>query len=259
MPRRRRFQSAGVPVHVMGRGCRGQPLFARDVDREHFLYLVGEVVAEFEWEVFDWVLMTNHHHLLVQPTKPNLSAGMHRLHFMFSQRWNEREESRGHVFFRRFESVPLFRRDAPERVMRYIDLNPVRAGLCRNPGDWRWGGYRALVGLDPPRPFHVADAGLREAIGGTDTLTAARWRYARRVSHGLPAIRGCGKPDDVRPTLAEILVPGDIDSIRVARDVWGFSLREIAPLVGCSHVTVHRWLEDADLSSSPPAMERWRA
>ena len=242
MPRRPRYQQPGVPLHVMGRGCRGQPIFGTDADREHFLVLLGHVAEEFGWTVFDWVLMTNHHHLVLQLEEPNLSLGMHRLHFMFGQRWNERAESTGHVFFRRYTSVPLFRRAASEAVMRYVDLNPVRAGLCANPGDWRWGGYRAIIGLDEPRRFHAAEAGLREAIGGTDSLEAARWRYARKVAFDLPAMRGCGSPSDTRPSLAEVLVPGNLESIREAIDVWGYALRDIGSHIGCSHVTVQRWL-----------------
>lgn len=65
MPRPPRAQPIDIPLHIIGRGCRGIPVLGDDDSRGHFVYLLNEVVKQYEWRVLDWVLMSNHHHLVV--------------------------------------------------------------------------------------------------------------------------------------------------------------------------------------------------
>jgi|688.fasta_scaffold326564_2 REP element-mobilizing transposase RayT len=226
----------------MGRGCRGQPLFQTLEDRMHFTYLLGTVVEQYEWTIYNWVLMPNHHHLVVELETRNLDDGMKHLHGLFAQRWNPRHDSTGHVFFRRYKSIPLRRPGYPSTVMKYIDLNPVRAGLCDRPEDWEWGGYAALIGRRSSLPFHEADRGVRILSHLDDEPAVNRLAYERHVLNRLARVKGRGTPADSRPSLDEILVPGDAASLREANELWSYSSREIASAVGVTGPTVLNWI-----------------
>ena len=239
MPRRLRQQHAGATFHVIGRGCRGQPIFGTDEDREHFLYLLDDAVDRHDWQILNWVLMTNHYHLAVKLREPNLSDGMHRVHTLFGQRWNERNDSLGHVFFRRFTSVEVRSDDQFARLMLYIDLNPVRAGMCDHPHDWVWGGYNAIVGRRTSRRFHDADAGVY-GLATDGEPAELRFQYAKRVTRRVGEVRGRGTPTDVRPTLEEILDPGDALALLAASELWGYSSRAIGRHIGRSPSSVQR-------------------
>ena len=243
----------------MSRGCRGQPIFGEHADCEHFSRLLETVVVEFGWTIYGWTFMPNHHHLLVRLSEPNLSAGMQHAQALFAQSWNERHGSSGHVFFRRFKNVPLYQPNAPQRVLKYIDLNPVRGGLCDRPENWQWSGYAANVGLREARGFHASEAGLRIMVPHVTEAGEARHLYAQTVYDRLAQVRRRGSPTDTRPRLDEILVPGEISSIRDAHETWWYSQRAIAEHIGCAHATVSSWLDHAPASRGARALERWRA
>src|SRR5438874_2291483 len=143
MARPRRLQVAGGFFHVTARGNRRQPVFTDDVDVERFLAILAEVAARYGWRVHAYCLMTNHYHLLVETPEANLSAGFHRLNFLYAQWFNRRHGLDGHLFQGRFHSVLIERQEHLIELARYIVLNPVRAGLCGHPGEWRWSSYRA--------------------------------------------------------------------------------------------------------------------
>ena len=226
----------------MGRGCRGQPIFATDEDRAHFAYLLNTVVEEFDWKIYNWVLMPNHHHLVVRLEARNLDDGMKRAHGLFAQRWNQRHASSGHVFFRRYKSIPMRRLGYAASVMKYIDLNPVRAGLCQRPEHWEWGGYNAIIGRRQPQPFHASDAAVTILSALDDEPAVNRLEYQRRVEARIKSVRGRGTPEDSRPSLSEILDPGNPHSLREAHELWTYSSREIGDEVGVTHNTILNWI-----------------
>ncbi len=82
--------------------------------------------------------MSNHYHLIVETPQPTLSRGMHLVNGAFARHVNERYGRRGHVFESRFWSVLVEGEEQLLQTCRYVALNPVRARLCRSPGEWRW-------------------------------------------------------------------------------------------------------------------------
>ena len=235
MPRRNRHQVAGWTYHVAGRGCRGEPIFGTVEDCEHFLRLLDDVVERFDWHVLDWTLMSNHHHLVIRLRERNLSDGVQRLHSLFAQGWNDRHDSTGHVFYRRYTSVEVLTREQLETLILYVDVNPVRAGLCTYPHEWRWAGYSANAGVRRPRRFHDDEAGARALVADEGDLAVTRLRYARRVELRAARVAGIGSAADVRPTLAEVFAQGvDDAALDVANTLWGYSTRDIAAFLGQS-------------------------
>ena len=157
MPRPPRLQAHGATYHVTTRGNRKQEIFVDTRDRLRFLQLVQEVVDLLGWACHAYCLMTNHYHLLVQTSEPNISRGMHRLNGVYAKWFNWRHGYEGHLFDRRFGSVLVEGHAHLLELTRYIVLNPVRAGLCRYPGEWRWSSYSAMLG-ERDRPAFLQTA-----------------------------------------------------------------------------------------------------
>lgn len=164
MPRAPRPQVAGGIYHVTARGVRKSAVFRDTVDRLAFLALVAGTAERKGWKCLSYCLLTTHYHLLVQTPLPNISPGMCELNGKHARRYNERHCLDGHVFERRFAAKLVETEDHLFESIRYIDLNPVRAGVCASPADWPWSSYRAMVGLERPRSFLSLD--LRRRFGG---------------------------------------------------------------------------------------------
>lgn len=135
-----------------------------------FLQFLGEAATRFGWSVTAYVLMTNHFHLVIQTPEPNLSRGMQWLNGTYAGWFNRRHGRSGHLFQGRFHAVLVERETYAAEVLRYVALNPVRAGLAERPETYRWSSYRATAGLDPaPDWLDVASVHL---LFGADAPTA---------------------------------------------------------------------------------------
>jgi putative transposase len=162
MPRPPRVQVAGGIFHVTARGNRQQLIYADDADRQLFLSLLERVVARCGWRCHAYCLMSNHFHLVIETPQPNLSYGLQLLNGAYAQCFNHRHGLSGHLFQGRFHSVLVETSDQFLQLVRYVVLNPVRAGLCERPEDWPWSSYRAfLARISPPR-FLAVDLLLAE-------------------------------------------------------------------------------------------------
>jgi REP element-mobilizing transposase RayT len=144
----------------MSRGVRRQAIFRDDDDRASFLSVLWAVVRRHDWSCLAFCLMTTHYHLVIRTPDANLAAGMQRLNGNFAQGFNRKHGEAGHLFERRYHSVPIERDAHLLELYRYIALNPVRAGVCSRPEGWRWSSYRAVVGLASPPDFLATDWAL---------------------------------------------------------------------------------------------------
>jgi putative transposase len=153
MPRPLRIQAAGAIYHVMARGNRRQEIYVERGDYERFLTICADVVDRSGWRCHGYCLMPNHYHLVIETPDANLSAGIQRLNGRYAQRFNWWHGLDGHLFQGRFQAVLLERTWHLVELVRYLALNPVRAGLCPRASDWPWSSYRALAGLAPRPPF----------------------------------------------------------------------------------------------------------
>jgi REP element-mobilizing transposase RayT len=152
MPRPHRLQIPGGLYHLTSRGNRRQRIFLDDHDRHQFLDLAGSVARRRGWLCSSYCLMPNHYHLLLETPEPDLSAGMQEINSRHAMWFNWRYELDGHLFQGRFKSVLVETETHLLELVRYVVLNPVRAGLCRRPEDWRWSSYAAAVSgtMSPP-------------------------------------------------------------------------------------------------------------
>jgi len=155
MPRRPRIVAAGATYHVVSRGNRRQPIFTDDHDRQLFLRVLDDVVTRHSWRCGAYCLLSNHFHLLVETpvAAEDLAQGMHRLNGRYAQWFNDRHEVVGHLFQGRFHSTLIEREGHLLEVIRYVFLNPVRAGACERPDDWRWSSFPMTLGNAPAQGF----------------------------------------------------------------------------------------------------------
>jgi REP element-mobilizing transposase RayT len=174
MPRPPRQEVADGVHHVFARGNRRQRIYDDDLDRRIYLSLLGRVVRDKRWRVLAYCLMENHVHLLIQTPEPNLGSGMQRLHSAYAQLSNERHGRSGHLFQGRYGSVPVQTDEQLWTVARYIALNPVEAGLCSAPTDWRWSSHEAILG--GPRPAWLDVPRLLAFFGAAGGEPRERYR-----------------------------------------------------------------------------------
>jgi putative transposase len=152
------------------------------VDREKFLALVDEVVQRRQWSCRSYCLLSTHYHLLVLTPEPDLAAGMQYLNGRYAQWANWRRVEPGHVFGGRYGSRMVTTEAHALEVHRYIALNPVRAGIVRDPLDWPWGSLPALLGHRKPPRFLDVQSVMDEFGPGTAT---ARRRLRTFIWDGL--------------------------------------------------------------------------
>ena len=184
MARPPRIAPPGGIFHITARGNRRQEIFADDRDRRRFLELLGTAVSRHAWLCHSYCLMPNHFHLMIQTPAADISGGMHALNGGYAQWFNRRHGFDGHLFQSRFHSVLLESNWHPLELSRYIVLNPVRARLCRDPADWRWSSYRAVMELGPRPAFLTVDWLLDQF--GADSKSA-RIAFRRFLGEALTA------------------------------------------------------------------------
>ena len=127
--------------HVYARGNAKQAVYIDDADRLTYLRLLGMTIEKRRWRCLAYCLMENHVHLLVETPNANLALGMQWLHGLYARTFNERHGRVGHVFQGRYGAVRITSDAQLWGTLRYIALNPVEAGMCSRPDDWRWGSY----------------------------------------------------------------------------------------------------------------------
>lgn len=199
----RRLEAAGGIFGITSRGNRKQPIYLDDHDRGRWLAFLADVIERFEWRCLGYCLMGNHYHLVIQTPKPTLSAGMQRLNGRYAIRFNRRHDVEGHLFERPFRGSHVEDDDYYLELLRYTVLNPVRSGLCHQPGEWPWSSYRATAGHVPAPGF----LDVRRALAPfTGSRTDARVRYAEFVAGGigrmLPPGRVPGPGPEPRPEVS---------------------------------------------------------
>ncbi|MCO5163196.1 MAG: transposase [Mesorhizobium sp.] len=143
MPRLARIVVPGVPHHVTQRGNRRERVFFSPDDYRAYRAILAEAARAIGTEVWAYCLMPNHVHLILVPSHPDgLRAPLGEAHRRYTRRINDREGWTGHLWQGRFGSVPMDE-DHLEGAVRYVSLNPVRAGLVKRAEDWPWSSVRA--------------------------------------------------------------------------------------------------------------------
>lgn len=177
MARAQRVNVTGGVYHVMLRGNDGQDIFYGNEDRCHLYLLLLEGVERFDYRIHAFCFMNNHLHLVIQIGGSTLSRIMQNISFRYTQWINFRLDRSGHLFQGRYQAIMVESDGYLLELVRYVHLNPVRAGLVENPQQWRWSGHRAYLGHEHI-PWLCTDSVLGQF---SDSRALAQTQYARFV------------------------------------------------------------------------------
>jgi len=184
MPRGSRIDAVGAVHHIMVRGIERRKIFDGDADRDHFLHRMGEILLDTGTTCFAWSLMPNHFHLLLRTGTVPVSTVMRRLLTGYAIWFNRSRRRHGHLFQNRFKSILCQEDSYLLELVRYIHLNPLRAGLVKSIQEldaYPYSGHGTLMG------------GFRKSWQETDEIlklfgsrsASARRAYRQFVEQGI--------------------------------------------------------------------------
>ena len=220
MPRRARLALDGVSTHLVQRGIDRGACFFRDEDRLHYLALLAELAPALGCAVHAYVLMTNHVHLLVTPSRADaLSRLMRHLNQRYVQAVNRAYLRSGTLWEGRFRSCLVDSEAYVLACQRYIELNPVRAGIVRDARDYPWSSHRMNASTLPSALLTPHEVFLALAPDATSRVAAYRALFAqalpgdvvagiRRATAGSYALGGPRFQEQVGAMAGRRVVPG---------------------------------------------------
>jgi len=148
MPRTARIVAVGFPHHITQRGNNKQPTFLDDNDYSHYLNLLEKSKKRYKLDIYSYSLMPNHIHLKAVPNeRDSMAKVFNSCQMSFCQYFNKKYKKVGHLWQSRFFSCPLDEKHL-YFVSKYIENNPVRAGLVKSPERWKWSSARAHLGIE---------------------------------------------------------------------------------------------------------------
>jgi putative transposase len=184
MARLPRLCSPGIAQHIIQRGNNRQVCFGGDEDCSAYAHWLAECSRRFRVAIHAWVFMTNHVHLLVTPeTDEGVSQMMQTLGRHYVRYFNHTYRRTGTLWEGRFKSCVVDAEDFVLLCQRYIELNPVRAGMVSDPADYPWSSYRAnglgqAIRLWTPHPIY-------SSLGANPSDRSAAYRalFAGQLDH----------------------------------------------------------------------------
>jgi len=184
MPRKARIDAPGALHHIMARGIERGKIFRDDVDRDDFLHRLENILTDTQTPCFAWALIPNHFHLLLKTGAVPVATVMRRLLSGYAQSFNRRHRRHGHLFQNRYKSILCQEDTYLLELVRYIHLNPLRAGIVsdlRMLNSYRYCGHCVLLGKRG-NGFQDTNVVLKHFAG---TVHAARIRYREFVKKGI--------------------------------------------------------------------------
>ncbi|MDA9762030.1 transposase [bacterium] len=152
MPRGPRLDAPGTLHHVIVRGIEKRKIVNDDTDREDFVTRMGAVALDTKTSIYAWALMTNHAHILLRSSSVGLPTFMRRLLSGYAISYNLRHKRYGHLFQNRYKSIICEEDTYFRELVRYIHLNPLRAGMVETVATlerYRWCGHSVIMNRYP--------------------------------------------------------------------------------------------------------------
>lgn len=149
MPRHKRINVPGAIHHVIVRGLNRQDIFLNDKDRNDFLFRLEKSLAQTGCQCFAWSLLSNHFHLLIRTNERPLGDLMRKVLSGYAISFNRRHQRHGYLYQNRYKSILCQEDEYLLELVRYIHLNPVRAGIVKDMAGldrYRWSGHAVLIG-----------------------------------------------------------------------------------------------------------------
>ncbi len=149
MPRPLRPIDDDLIYHVINRGNNRQDVFETPADFAAFLKAIADLKSRKQFQLYAYCLMSNHIHLLIRPKGDSISRIVQSLLVSHTQRYHKHHRSGGHVWQGRFKSPVIQNDEHLLTVLRYIEANPLRAGLVKRAEEYPWSSYRVHASGEP--------------------------------------------------------------------------------------------------------------
>ena len=195
------MEGPGAVHHVVFQGTGRCRIVLDGTDADRLWSEFALVTDTCQWQCIAACLLGTHFHAFVETEVPNLGEGMRKLLGSYARWFNLRHGREGHLFRSPFWSTRVLTNEHLLVGVSYVAVNPVRAGLCDHPADWRWTTHRELAGLEPQKL--VSADRLLTRLGNGD-LDRGRAVYAEMIENDLARLRaGSGGLDPALSYLAE--------------------------------------------------------
>jgi REP element-mobilizing transposase RayT len=212
MPRTARLDIPGILHHVIVRGIERSPIFVDDNDRQSFTIRLAKLLAETGTECLAWALLDNHIHLLLRPQNAKLATFMRRLLTGHAITFNLRHKRSGHLFQNRYKSIVCEEESYLLELVRYIHLNPLRAGIVADMAQldfFPWSGHAVIMGNMTMSEQNTHEILLRFG----NTIEMSRQMYWQFVADGILQ----GRRDDLvggglKRSQPDSITTGDVDA-----------------------------------------------
>jgi putative transposase len=196
MPRKARIFAPGLMLHIMAHGIEGRDIFIDEEDHRTFCGILAKEMSYAGYRCYAWVLMPNHYHFLLRTSEKPVSTMMRTLNSSYARYYSKKYKRRGYLFQDRFKSIATQDQRYVEEIVRYIHLNPYRAGICKTLfqlARYPWSGHAVLLGK-AQADFMDTRVVLRRF--GSD-VKQAREKYMEFVQEGIRR----NVPDDLIETI----------------------------------------------------------
>ena len=273
MTRPLRIEFNGAVYHITSRGNARQTIFLDEKDFADFLRVLCSVVKRYHFILHTFCLMNNHYHLLIETPYANLSRVMRQLNGLYTQRFNQRHQRAGHLFQGRYQAILVDKDNYLLELSRYVVLNPVRAKIVKDPGDWEWSAYQATTGhkgipclttdwilsqfsKEQKKASREYQAFVLSGIKAESPLKAIKGQlflgqdnFIDKINHLMSVKENLKEITKkqlyvTRPPLNEIFKPKDQKSkdqvMYEAHQQYGYTLKDIAEYIGVHYTTVSR-------------------
>lgn len=176
MPRPIRIYYPGLIYHVLNRGNKREPVFLNDDDYQHYLDILKRYKEKFEFKIFAYCLMDNHMHLLLKVSeKASISKIMQTITIAHTRRFHQKYRTSGHIWQGRFKSPLVSADEYLLTLMRYIEQNPVRAGIVKHPKQFQFSSYKANTAIKNDGFVDKDDNPVFLGLGNTMEERTARY------------------------------------------------------------------------------------
>lgn len=145
MPRTARIAPKEFVYHILARGNNKQDIFKDEEDFKQYIDILLKYKSKYNYKLYHYVLMTNHVHLVIEPTETGgeLSQIMKGINLSYAQYFKKKFNYTGHFWQDRFKSIIISKDEYLLACGSYVELNPVRAGMVKDPKDYPWSSYAA--------------------------------------------------------------------------------------------------------------------
>ena len=182
MPRPLRIYLPDLIYHVLNRGNNRQVIFAEESDYLHYLNILKKYKEKFNFKLFAYCLMTNHIHLLIKtPANGTISEIMKAITIAHTRHYHHKYNASGHIWQGRFKSPVVSCDEYLLTLMRYIEQNPVRAGIASQPKEYPFSSYCANIRIEEDALVDKEDNPVYLGLGNTIEARIKRYKEFIRI------------------------------------------------------------------------------